>query len=148
MIAEKMCYVPQDAYGYLADIAISPVMYLFQGNYTEIPQRTHVWNNDKFIRSRYVDSLSNEYIDEVIVSRQSQLQKCWLSRLKDSPGLKGQIVLQFEISRRGKVRDLRVVDTTFDDDTLKRCVVTVFERLTFRPFKGQEITLSYPVAFE
>ena len=61
MIAEKMCFVPQDAYGYLADIAISPFMYLFQGNYNEIPQRTHVWNNDKFVGSRYVDSVSSEY---------------------------------------------------------------------------------------
>lgn len=93
-------------------------------------------------------TLSNEYIDEMIVSRQGQLQKCWLSRLKDNPNLRGSMTLQFEISRRGKVREMRVSTATFDDDTLKRCVMTVVERISFRPYKGQEISLSYPVTFE
>lgn len=71
------------------------------------------------------ETLSNEYIDEMIVSRQSQLQKCWLTRLKDNPNLKGQMVLQFEISRRGKVRELRVADSNLEDEVLKRCVMSV-----------------------
>lgn len=94
------------------------------------------------------DTLSNEYIDEMIVSRQNQLQKCWLGRLKDNPSLKGQILLQFEITRRGRVKDLRVADSTLEDETLKKCVTSVIERISFRPFKGQEISLSYPINFE
>jgi|GEM_PF-6872087 len=94
------------------------------------------------------DTLSNEYIDDMIVSRQGQLQKCWLSRLKDNPNLKGQMVLQFEISRRGKVRELRVADSNLEDDVLKRCVMSVIERIPFRAYKGQEISLSYPINFE
>ena len=84
----------------------------------------------------------------MMVSRQSQLQKCWLGRLKDRPGLKGQLVLQFEISRRGKVKDLKITDSTFSDDTLSKCVMSVVERLNFRSFKGPEISLSYPISFE
>lgn len=94
------------------------------------------------------ETLSNEYIDEMIVSRQSQLQKCWLGRLKDNPSLKGQVLLQFEITRRGRVKDLRVADSTLEDETLKKCVVSVIERISFRPYKGQEISLSYPINFE
>jgi hypothetical protein len=94
------------------------------------------------------DTLSNEYIDEMIVGRQSQLQKCWLGRLKDNPSLKGQILLQFEITRRGHVKDLRIADSNIEDDLLKKCVTSVIERLSFRPFKGQEISLSYPINFE
>lgn len=94
------------------------------------------------------ETLSNEYIDEMIASRQSQLQKCWLSRLKDRPDLKGRITLQFEIGRRGKVRELRIVDTTVTDDVLQKCVLNVVERINFRSFKGPEISLSYPITFE
>ncbi len=94
------------------------------------------------------ETLSNEYIDEMITSRQSLLQKCWLTRLKDNPDLKGQMVLQFEITRRGKVRELRVADSSLEDDVLKRCVMSVIERIPFRSFKGQEISLSYPINFE
>lgn len=94
------------------------------------------------------ETLSNEYIDETLVARQGQFQKCWLSRLKDKPELKGQIVLQFEISRRGKVRDLKVADSSLTDDTLTKCVTSVVERISFRSFKGPEISLSYPITFE
>lgn len=94
------------------------------------------------------ETLSNEYIDQVIVSRQPQLQKCWLSRLKVKPKLKGQIALQFEISRRGKVHDVKVADHTVDDNELQKCVMTVIERIPFRGFKGPEISLTYPITFE
>jgi len=94
------------------------------------------------------DTLSNEYIDETILEHQGQLQKCWLTRLKDSPALKGEIVVQFEISRRGKVKEIRVADATLQDDVLQKCVMSVIERIQFRPFKGSEISLSYPINFE
>jgi hypothetical protein len=94
------------------------------------------------------ETLSNEYIDEMMTSRQSQLQKCWLSRLKEKPDLKGQIVLQFEITRHGKVKDAKVADTTLNDDSLQKCVISVVERIAFRGFKGPEISLSYPINFE
>ena len=94
------------------------------------------------------ESLSNEYIDEMIAARQAQLQKCWLTGLKDNPGLKGQLTLQFEISRRGKVRELKVTDSTLKDPALERCVLSVIERISFRSYRGQEISLSYPITFE
>lgn len=94
------------------------------------------------------ETLSNEYIDEMIVARKNQLQKCWLGRLKDKPGLKGQLVLQIEISRRGKVKDVRVTDSTLGDESLNKCVMTVVERIPFRSFRGAEISLSYPIGFE
>jgi len=94
------------------------------------------------------ETLANEYIDEMISNRQGQIQKCWLSRLKDKPDLKGQLVVQFEIHRRGRVKEARVTDASFDDDQLKKCVQVVFERLSFRSFKGPEIVLSYPIQFE
>lgn len=94
------------------------------------------------------ETLSNEYIDETILAHQAQLQKCWLSRLKDAPALKGQIIVQFEISSRGKVKEARVADATLNDEVLQRCVMSVIERIPFRPFKGSEISLSYPINFE
>jgi hypothetical protein len=94
------------------------------------------------------ETLSNEYIDETISNRQGLLQKCWMSRLKDAPNLKGRMVLQFEISRRGHVKEARIADATFEDDVLKKCVLTVISRITFREYRGPEISLSYPISFE
>lgn len=94
------------------------------------------------------ETLSNEYIDEVIVSRQAQLQKCWLTRLKDKPNLKGQLMVQFEINRRGKVKEAKISESALNDEPLNKCVLTAFERLQFRTFKGPEISLTYPITFE
>ena len=94
------------------------------------------------------ETLSNEYIDETILAHQGQLQKCWLTRLKDSPALKGQIVVQFEISKRGKIKEMRIADSSLGDDVLQKCVMSVIERISFRPFKGSDISLSYPINFE
>jgi hypothetical protein len=99
-------------------------------------------------RANEPETLSNEYIDEMITSRQNQFQKCWLSRLKDSPDSKGQITLQFEISRYGRVKDVRISDTNLQDENLKKCVIAVVERISFRTFKGSEIDLTYPISFE
>jgi hypothetical protein len=93
-------------------------------------------------------TLSNEMIDETIVENQGHLQKCWLSRLKDAPNLKGQLVIQFEITKRGKVKDARVAETTLEDETLQKCVLAVMERISFRSYNGSEISLSYPIKFE
>jgi hypothetical protein len=94
------------------------------------------------------ETLSNEYIDETITTRQGLLQKCWLARVRENPSAKVKMTVQFEISRRGKVREVRVSDSSVEDDTLKNCVSQVFERLNFRSFKGSEIALSYPIQFE
>lgn len=94
------------------------------------------------------ETLSNELIDEMIASRQQQLQKCWLTSVKDDMSRKANLIVQFTISRRGKVRDVKIADSSSNDEDLKNCVVTVFERLTFRSFKGPEISLSYPIQFE
>jgi hypothetical protein len=94
------------------------------------------------------ETLANEYIDETIGSRQGLLQKCWLTRLNEQPNLKGQLLVQFAITRRGKVKDVKIADSTINDEPLQKCVTTVFERLAFKSFRGPEISLSYPINFE
>ncbi|MGE4131210.1 MAG: AgmX/PglI C-terminal domain-containing protein [Bdellovibrionales bacterium] len=93
-------------------------------------------------------TLSNEFIDEVISSQQSNLQKCWLAKIKDQKGDKFDMVVQFEIGRRGKIKEPRVVDSSAEDLAFQRCVTSVFERITFRSFNGPEIAISYPLHFE
>ena len=37
--------IKQGRLGRLADTLMKPVMFVLQGNFTEVPQRTHRWNN-------------------------------------------------------------------------------------------------------
>jgi len=104
--------------------------------------------NDAASTGPIPETLSNEYIDDTIARRQVQMQKCWLTKVRENPAQKGRIVVQFEINRRGKVKDPKVIDTDLNDETLNSCITGVIERINFRSFKGAEISLSYPIQFE
>ncbi len=93
-------------------------------------------------------TLSNEYIDEVIAAKQALFQRCWIPRLRENPKLKGSMVLQIEISKRGEVKQVQTIDSSLNDPELERCVSSVIERIRFRPFSGPEISVSYPIYFE
>lgn len=45
---QKVDIRPQGLLGFFADMAMFPLMYLLQGNFRQLPQRTHFWNNQKF----------------------------------------------------------------------------------------------------
>ena len=48
MQKKRVPIVPQGALGVTADRLMKPVMSYLQANYTELSQRTHFWNNQKF----------------------------------------------------------------------------------------------------
>lgn len=93
-------------------------------------------------------TLANEEIEDAIQQRQSLFQRCWTQRLKDNPALVGRLLLQFEISPRGRVQDVQVAESTIPDQTMIRCVVSVLERISFREFGGGAINLTFPLSFE
>jgi len=93
-------------------------------------------------------ALTNQEIEEAVTAKQSLCQRCWTQRLRDTPGLAGRTLLQFEITPRGKVQEVQVVESTLNDDLMLRCLVSVLERITFREFDGGSITLTFPLSFE
>lgn len=93
-------------------------------------------------------SLTNQEIEDAITNRQPLFQRCWIQRLHDSPNLTGRTLLQFEITSRGRVQNVQVVESTINDDVMLRCLSSVLERINFREFDGGTITLTFPLAFE
>lgn len=105
----------------------------------QLPQPTPIPKNG---------ALTNQEIEEAISNRQPLFQRCWTQRLHESPSLAGRTLLQFEITPRGKVQNVEVVESTINDDIMLRCLVSVLERIPFREFDGGSITLTFPLAFE
>jgi hypothetical protein len=93
-------------------------------------------------------TLTNDEIETALTQRQSAFQRCWTQRLKDLPGLSGNVLMQFEITGRGKVQNVMVAESTIRDDLMVRCLGSVLERLTFRSFDGGPISLTFPLSFE
>jgi hypothetical protein len=92
--------------------------------------------------------LTNQEIEDTVNNRQSQFQRCWTQRLRETPGLTGRALLQFEITSRGKVQNVQVIESSLNDDLMVRCLVSVLERIAFREFDGGSVTLTFPLSFE
>ena len=94
------------------------------------------------------DTLANEVIDRMMTEQSDHLQRCWITRLKQNPRARARLNLQFEISRRGRVRDFKVIEGAGNSPELDLCVSRVIESIRFPAFKGADITLNYPLTFE
>lgn len=93
-------------------------------------------------------ALTNDEIEHTLDARQNQFQRCWTQRLKEKPGITGKVLLQFEISSRGKVSGAKIADSDIADESMLHCLVSVLERVTFREFRGAAISLTFPISFE
>jgi hypothetical protein len=93
-------------------------------------------------------TLNNLEIEEAIQQRQTSFQRCWTQRLKETAGLAGRVVLQFEIVPRGRVQNVLVAESTIKDEIMTRCLISVLERIQFREFSDGPVTLTFPLSFE
>lgn len=61
---------PQRTIGRVADYLMMPIMYLLQGTFREIPQRTHRWNN-QHLKLQEISSFSADKIETVPADQDS-----------------------------------------------------------------------------
>ncbi len=90
-------------------------------------------------------SLSNEYIKDVLIKRESFLKKCSIKFLKTNPTKKWEIHLNFTIRPNGKTSSVRLIRGTITDLKLKQCIMDVIERTVFKSFEGHPIIIHYPI---
>ncbi len=93
-------------------------------------------------------SLTNDYLDGQIAKEADQFQRCQSNSLRDQGEVRGQILMGLTINTEGKVAETQILNSTFQDDKLHNCLVQVFKRIQFKPFKGSPIVRSYPLNFE
>lgn len=91
---------------------------------------------------------SNDYLDGEIGKQKDQFQKCQSNALREQAEARGQILVGLTIAPDGKVTEVRVVNSTMLDNKMNSCILEVFRRLKFNPFKGAPIVRSFPLSFE
>ena len=94
------------------------------------------------------DTLNNQYIDGIIAQLRFKFQKCQANALRLGEVAKGQIIVAFKITNRGKVEDVRTLQSNIANKNLESCIHSVFLRTKFKAFKGEDIIRSYPLNFE
>ncbi|MEZ4385445.1 MAG: AgmX/PglI C-terminal domain-containing protein [Nannocystaceae bacterium] len=91
-------------------------------------------------------ALDRRHLAEVARGGRQQLRRCW-ERAAQRGADGGKVTLEVTISRRGKVRDARVVDGAAIDGELRRCLTTVAKGWQFAKPDG-EATVAYPLDYD
>ena len=90
-------------------------------------------------------TLSNSTIQQKLESQITMLLQCQ-KLIPDKPS--GRIVVSFLIENNGKSKNLITTENTFKNKPVEQCVLSVIERITFSPFEGTPIQVTFPIAFE
>lgn len=76
-------------------------------------------------------SLSKDLITRSLKKRVSRLKYCHEQQLKGNPNVKGTVSVSFAVSRSGRVKAAKLVETTLNDRSMERCVLSQFRRTRF-----------------
>lgn len=99
-------------------------------------------------QKRYQESLDTQYIERILASRDQLFRRCRLTSLRDKKNNTGNLLYTFVIQPTGQVRSVRLLQSDVQNISLQNCVASVIERTKFKTFKGEDISLSYPIRFE
>ena len=93
-------------------------------------------------------TLSNEEIDQVLSNQRLQFERCQTNALRENLPSQGKILIGISILSSGKIQDVQAISSELNNPSFQTCVISVFQRVQFRAFKGATITRSYPLLFD
>lgn len=93
------------------------------------------------------ETLSNSYIEQVLIGQANSLRNCQLNSVRDNKPSQGTLIFSFTILPSGKIDGLKVAKDQLQNPQLASCAVSVLDRTQFKAFSGAPIQLSYPIEF-
>ena len=92
-------------------------------------------------------SISREAVAKVINENLGQVQYCYERALLKKPGLKGKLVLEWQISSSGRVSRVRQKMSTIQSAEVASCIIGKLKRWRFPKPRGGVVVVSYPFIF-
>lgn len=71
---------------------------------------------------------SSEDISQVIMSHNLAIQDCYKQALKKNSALKGKIIVRFSVTPTGNVDQVKISQSTINDDMMERCILNKIKR--------------------
>lgn len=90
-------------------------------------------------------------ISAIVKTHRAEARACYEKALKDTPGLKGDMVIHFIVTPEGKVKtsEVNAERSTMTNAAVSQCVISVIRSLSFpESSKGMESTVNYPFNFK
>jgi TonB family protein len=77
----------------------------------------------------------------------NQVQYCYRRELTKTPGLSGEMTVDFIVGPGGAVQSAKMASTSLNNARVEQCVLGRFMRMQFPPV-GVSSSVSYPFEFE
>lgn len=88
-------------------------------------------------------------VKEVLASHRGSLDFIYRKALRDNPGLKGKVVIEFTIAPSGEIISTRIISSTVNDQAFEQQVLKRIQTWKFPPFPESGTTvIKYPLEFE
>lgn len=94
-----------------------------------------------------VARLSRAKVSEVVNARSEGLQKCYSQALSRNHSAAGTVTFEFLIAQDGQSQLARARDATLDDCEAIRCMIGLFQGLSFPAPVGRSVRIIYPIRF-
>lgn len=94
------------------------------------------------------NSLANAYLEKMIATKRPQFHRCQTKALRENQKALGRIVVGMQVTSRGQVKSVKVLESNLQSGEFENCVTSVFERLKLKSFSGPDLAFSYPIVFE
>ncbi len=118
-----------------------------------------VWTAGSFANAATMESSSladmkvtigidREAIRDAVWLESDEVQACYNKSLKDVPGLKGKLVVAFDVDETGKAKNFKRASGTILNQEIYGCVAKALEAAEFPPAAvGTVTTVHYPFQF-
>ena len=91
------------------------------------------------------DKAYHEQVRHSVETHIQDIKTCFDQVLRKKPGLKGKVVLEWQISIGGRVENAKVKSSTIEIKSLQECLLTKLQSWQFPlPPAGEPINVSYP----
>jgi hypothetical protein len=79
-----------------------------------------------------VDDYKKNQVKNTLSKKNPDYQKCYLEFLKTNPEKReGGIHIDWKISSEGKIKNLEIIFSDFQDDKFKDCMIKIIEKISF-----------------
>lgn len=116
---------------------------------------SHEKNVDQFRKKgqllntqRDSSTLTQLQVEEILSTKKSDFFRCYGQLIQKTEQAHGQVILSFEISNMGKITKIEITKSDIDEPQFKSCLSEVIARTQFPRFKGNPMTMVFPLKFE
>ena len=88
-----------------------------------------------------------DLLKEVIQENVAYVNQCYLSALPTLPDLQGDLVTQFEILKSGQIQDVKILNSTLQNEPVETCMKNQLIQFQFPKVPIDKVALKYTFSF-